>query len=159
MEDRRMSKFTMMVGTTTLAGALTFAGGCATAGNQHGTALAPILAPSPETAILKGIWRGTFAQVGVGDTGQVQGDIECTVDGNGTYTATWTTRLVAGSSRGSRMETAGTAVDTGSGVAFAESQGARFTLKHAGNTLYGIRRDPASGKTIAVQLERVSPGE
>ena len=151
-----MTHVKRIVGTTLAATTLMFAGGCGTSTDRPGAALAPTLAPSPETASLKGIWRGTFAQVAVGDTGQVQGDIECKVDGNGTYTATWTTWLVAGSSRGSRVETFGTAVDTGAGVAFVEQAGARFTLKHAGDTLYGIRRDPVSGRTIAVQLQRVS---
>jgi hypothetical protein len=140
----------------TLSASLILADGCATPADRPGAALAPSLAVTPETARLKGVWRGSFAQVGVGDTGQVQGDIDCKVAEDGTYTATWTTRVVAGSSRGSRMETSGTAVDTGGGVAFVEKAGGSFTLKHSGNTLYGIRRDPVSGRTIAVQLERVS---
>ena len=142
-----------------VAATMIFAGGCAMSADQPRAALAPSVAPTPETASLKGIWRGSFAQVGVGDTGQVQGDIDCKVGDDGTYTATWTTRVVAGSSRGSRVETSGAAVATDSGVAFAERGGSRFTLKHVGNTLYGIRRDPVSGRTIAVRLERISPVE
>ncbi len=152
-----MDQLKCIVGTS-LAATLILAGGCATSTDRPGAALAPSLVPSPETARLKGIWRGSFAQVGVGDTGQVQGSIDCTVAEDGTYTATWTTQVVAGSSRGARMETSGTAVDTGGGVAFVEKAGASFTLKHVGDTLYGVRRDPVSGRTIAVQLERVPPG-
>ncbi len=111
------------------------------------------------TMIFVGGCAGYFAQVGVGDTGQVQGDITCTVGEDGAYTATWTTRVVAGSSRDAWIDTSGTAVDTGDTVAFAEQAGSRFTLKRVGNTLDGIRKDPVSGRTIAVRLERVSPGE
>ena len=57
------------------------------------------------------------------------------------------------------METSGAAVAIDSGVAFAEQGGSRFTLKHVGDTLYGIRRDPVSGRTIAVRLEKISTVE
>ena len=81
-------------------------GGCGGMGD-HKAALAPTLAPIPETVALKGTWRGVFTQVGAGDTGQVQGNIVVSMGDDGTYSGTWTTQVVAGSSRGSRIETAG----------------------------------------------------
>jgi hypothetical protein len=53
------------------------------------------------------------------------------------------------------MDTTGRAAATGDAVAFSEASGSAFTLKHAGHKLYGMRKDPASGRTIAVQLEKV----
>jgi len=129
-------------------------GGCAGFGDHH-AALAPALPPAPETVALTGTWQGSFTQVGVGDTGQVQGDVVLQVKENGTYAGTWTTQLVSGSSRGSKMDTTGRAAATREAVAFSESSGAAFTLKHVGDKLYGMRKDPASGRTIAIQLERV----
>ena len=140
------------VRTVVLLGMLT--GGCAGFGDHH-AALAPTLPPAPETVALTGTWRGSFTQVGVGDTGQVQGNVVLDVKEDGTYSGTWTTQLVSGSSRGSRMETNGQAAATGEAVAFSEASGAAFTLKHVGDKLYGMRKDPASGRTIAVQLEKV----
>lgn len=43
----------------------------------------------------------------------------------------------------------------GAAVEVRESSGSGFTLKHVGDRLYGMRKDPASGRTIAVELERV----
>jgi hypothetical protein len=74
---------------------------------------------------------------------------------DGTYSGTWTTQVVAGSSRGSRIETSGRAAATGGAVAFTESSGYTFTLRHVGDELYGMRKDPVSGRTISVRLERV----
>ena len=128
-------------------------GGCATASHES-AALAPSELPRPETSALKGIWRGSFSQVGAGDTGQVQGQMVFQVGDDGKYSATWTTQVVAGSSRGSKLDTAGTVAANGAGVTFVETSGYTFTLKRSGDKLYGMRRDPANGRTIAVQLEK-----
>lgn len=140
------------VRTVIVLGMLT--GGCAGFGDHH-SALAPTLPPAPETVALTGTWRGSFTQVGAGDTGQIQGNVVLQVKDDGTYSGTWTTQLVSGSSRGSKMDTTGRAAATGNAVAFSEASGSAFTLKHVGHKLYGMRKDPASGRTIAVQLEKV----
>jgi len=107
-----------------------------------------------EAAAFRGTWHGVFEQVGVGDTGQVQGDIECEIREDGSYRATWTTERVAGSSRGTRAETSGRVIANSQGLTFSEAGGSSFTLKRRGGTLYGIRKDPVSGRTIAVELGR-----
>ena len=137
-------------------GILSF-GGCAGA-DHHSAALAPSGLPRPETVALKGTWRGSFTQVGAGDTGQIQGGIVAQVGEDGKYSATWTTQRIAGSSRGSSFDTSGTAAATSGAVAFSESSGSGFTLKRVGDRLDGMRRDPVNGRTIAVQLDRDPAG-
>ncbi len=137
-------------------GILSF-GGCAGA-DHHSAALAPSGLPRPETVALKGTWRGSFTQVGAGDTGQIQGGIVLQVGEDGKYSATWTTQRIAGSARGSSVDTSGTAAATSGAVEFTESSGSGFTLKRVGDRLYGMRRDPVNGRTIAVQLDRDPAG-
>ena len=74
--SQHVVRMAIAVGILTLAA-------CASAGHQS-AALAPSELARPETAALKGIWRGSFAQVGVGDTAQVQGQIELTFGADGT---------------------------------------------------------------------------
>jgi len=135
------------------AAGLVVTGGCAGVGGD-GAAPAASVAPASEAAAFRGTWHGVFEQVGVGDTGQVQGDIECEIREDGSYRATWTTERVAGSSRGTRAETSGRVIANGQGLTFSEAGGSSFTLKRRGGTLYGIRKDPVSGRTIAVELGR-----
>jgi len=77
---------------------------------------------------------------------------------DGKYSATWTTQRIAGSARGSSFDTSGTAAATSGAVEFTESSGSGFTLKRVGDRLYGMRRDPVNGRTIAVQLDRDPAG-
>jgi hypothetical protein len=108
---------------------------------------------------LKGTWRGSFGQVMTGDSGQVHGDIVTRINDDGTYKTTWTTKLVAGSSRGGRLEMAGTVVADGSYVKFTDARsGARITLRRDGDALYGVTIDPAGKRvTVAIDLHKVSP--
>jgi hypothetical protein len=122
---------------------------------DHNAALAPTFPIPAETAALKGTWRGSYGQVGVGNTGHVHGDVVFQVADDGTYSGTWTRHQVAGSSRSSKVNTSGRAAATREAVAFSETSGTAFTLKHSGDKLYGIRRDPMSGQTISIELERV----
>ena len=85
------------------------------------------------TPELAGTWLGTFWQVNAGDTGYIQGDLVFDFKEDGSYAGTWTTRVVAGSSRGGSL-----------------------TLRRAGDILYGITVDPGSGRTIQVRLERAA---
>jgi hypothetical protein len=69
----------------------------------------------PSSADLAGSWRGAFWHVNAGDTGYIHGDLALELKEDGSYTGTWTTRVVAGSSRGGSMpvERQGTRHDGG----------------------------------------------
>ena len=137
---------------------IVLATGCAGPGTEVGSALARPGGPaSANGADLKGTWRGSFGQVMTGDSGHIHGDIVCLINEDGTYKTTWTTRLVAGSARGGRLEMSGTVVANGSRVMFNESaSGSRMTLKRAGDTLYGVTIDPATKRvSVAVELHKV----
>ena len=131
--------------------------GCAGPGAQVGSALTqPEASASVRGAGLAGTWRGSFGQVMTGDSGHIYGDIVCQINGDGTYKTTWITRMVAGSARGGRLEMAGTVAANGSRVMLNSSSGSRMTLKHVGDTLYGIVVDPATKRvSVAVELHKV----
>ena len=134
--------------------------GCAGPSTHAGSALAPAgEAAAANGSDLTGTWRGSFYQVATGDSGLIHGDIVSRISGDGTYKTTWTTRLVAGSSRGGRLEMAGTVGAAGSNVMFNDSRsGARMTLKRDGDVLYGVTMDPATKRvTVAVELHKVAP--
>jgi hypothetical protein len=139
---------------------MVLATGCAGQGAEIGSALThPGSSASANGADLKGTWQGSFGQAGAGDGGHIHGDIVCQINDDGTYNTTWITRLVAGSARGGRLAMSGTVVANGSRVMFNDSSsGSRMTLKHAGDTLYGITIDPATKRvTVAVKLHKVQP--
>ena len=104
------------------------------------------------TAELAGTWLGTFWQVNAGDSGYIHGDLVFDFKEDGSYTGTWTTRVVAGSSRGGRLQLGGRFAVDGDCVVLTNER--RLTLQRAGDTLYGITVDPGSGRTIQVRLER-----
>jgi hypothetical protein len=108
---------------------------------------------------LTGTWRGTFGQVMTGDSGLIHGDIESQIKDDGTYATTWTTRLVAGSARGGKLEMSGNVVERGSRVMFNDARsGLRMTLTRDGDTLYGVTMDPATKRvTVSVELHKVIP--
>jgi len=136
------------------------AAGCATSSTQAGSAVAGTdPAASVKESDLTGTWRGSFGQVMTGDSGQVHGDIVTRIKEDGTYKTTWTTKLVAGSSRGGRLEMAGTVVADGSYVKFTDARsGARMTLRRDHDALYGVTTDPAGKRvTVALDLHKVSP--
>ena len=142
---------------------IVFVAGCA--GPGGGTKPASTALPqsdAPPAALaragLTGTWRGSFGQVMTGDSGLIHGEIVSRIKDDGTYTTTWTTRLVAGSSRGGRLEMSGNVVADGSRVMFNDARsGARMTLKRDGDTLYGVTIDPGTRRvTVAVELHKVS---
>jgi hypothetical protein len=106
------------------------------------------------TAELAGTWLGTFWQVNAGDTGYIHGDLMFDFKEDGSYTGTWTTRVVAGSSRGGSLQLGGRFAVDGDRVVLTDER--RLTLRRAGDTLYGITVDPGSGRTIQVRLERAA---
>ena len=80
----------------------------------------------------------------------------CQINDDGTYKTTWVTRLVAGSSRGGRLEMSGYVVERGKRVMFNNSSGSRITLRHVGDTLYGVAIDPAAKRvSVAIELRKV----
>jgi len=132
--------------------------GCAEQSSQAGSTPAQDGAvASANGSKLAGTWRGAFEQVQTGDSGRIHGDIECQVKDNGTYQMTWTTRLVAGSTRGGRVVMSGTVVEKAGLVEFNEGRsGTRTTLSRSGDTLYGVRIDPATKRvSVSVDLHRV----
>ena len=133
--------------------------GCAEQSSQVGSTPAQDGAvASANGSKLAGTWRGAFDQVQTGDSGRIHGDIECQIKDDGTYQMTWTTGLVAGSTRGGRVVMSGTVVEKAGLVEFNESEsGTRTTLSHRGNTLYGVRIDPGTKRvSVSVELQRVS---
>lgn len=137
---------------------IVLATGCARQGAEIGSALPrPGGSVSANGADLKGTWRGSFGQVMTGDSGHIHGDIVCQINDDGTYKGTWSTLLVAGSTRGGRLVMSGTVVANGSRVMFNDStSGSRMTLKRDGDTLYGVTIDPATRRvSVAVELHKV----
>ena len=106
---------------------------------------------------LAGTWRGDFHQTAAtGDSGAVNGDIECEIAPDGTYRLVWTTRQAAGSARAGRMEQRGTVVAKNGRVEFDDVGGATVSLTLSRGSMYGIWRDPAGRRaTVSVDLERV----
>lgn len=106
---------------------------------------------------LKGTWRGVFEQVQTGDSGRIHGDLECQIKEDGTYQMTWTTDLVAGSTRGGRVVMSGTVAADGNLVSFDEpTSGSRTTLRRVGDTLYGVRVDPGTKRvSVSVEMHRM----
>lgn len=134
------------------------AAGCAEQSSQAGSP------PGHDGAVasangskLTGAWRGVFEQVQTGDSGRIHGDIECQIKDDGTYQMTWTTGLVAGSTRGGRVVMSGMVVEKAGFVEFDEgASGTRTTLNRSGDTLYGIRIDPGTKRvSVSVELHRV----
>jgi hypothetical protein len=137
---------------------IVLATGCVGRGADGASALPRPEGPaSANGADLAGTWRGSFGQVMTGDSGWVRGDILTQIKSDGTYTTTWTTLLVAGSSRGGKLEMTGTVVANGSRVMFNDARsGARMTLTRDGDTLYGVTIDPGTRRVyVAVDLHKV----
>ncbi len=135
---------------------IVLASGCAAPTAEVGSVLTqPGGSGTANGADLKGTWRGSFEQVYTGDAGQIHGDIVCQINDDGTYKTTWVTRMVAGSSRGGRLEMSGYVVERGKRVMFNNSSGSRITLRHVGDTLYGVAIVPAGRVSVAVELHKV----
>jgi len=107
---------------------------------------------APSAPEITGAWVGTFWQANAGDGGHIHGDLVFDFKPDGNYTGTWTTRVVAGSSRGGSLQVGGRYAMEGGRVVLTDWR--RLTLRRAGDTLYGITVDPGSGRTIQVRLER-----
>jgi len=126
---------------------LVIALGCA--GSRDATA------PSSGSGEVTGTWRGTFWQVNAGDTGYIHGELSFDFKEDGTYTGTWTTYVVAGSSRGATSQVTGRFVVAGNRVTLTDWR--HLVLRRAGGTLYGLTVDHGSGRTIQVRLDRTAP--
>jgi hypothetical protein len=113
-----------------------------------------VTVPSAGSPEVQGTWRGTFWQVNAGDTGYIHGDLSVDFKEDGSYTGTWTTYVVAGSSRGATSQVAGRFVVAGDRVTLTDWRD--LVLRRAGDTLYGLTVDPGSGRTIQVRLGRTS---
>ena len=137
--------------------------GCATPGVEVGPAQKQSGgSPSANAVELQGMWRGSFGQIAsVGDSGRIHGDIVCQISGDGTYKTTWITGMVAGSTRGGRLEMSGTVAARGNLVLFTDSSsGSRMSLKRDGDTMYAVVIDPATKRVqVALDLHKVREGQ
>jgi hypothetical protein len=129
---------------------MVFVMGCA---SPSPSATRPSGSASTDVAGLAGKWRGYYRQISAGDTGYVHGDIDLQINDNGTYAGTWSNRQVAGSTRASRTDMAGTVVVNGNQVVLQDWR--RLILKRTGDMLYGLTIDPGTARTLSVYLERV----
>jgi len=94
------------------------------------------------TAELAGTWLGTFWQVNAGDTGYIHGDLVFDFKEDGSYTGTWTTRVVAARPGAAACNSGAAFAVDGDRVVLTDER--RLTLRRAGDTLYGITVDPGS---------------
>ena len=157
MNMKRVTRFMQAVSLALTA----LSAGCATPGAQVGpTPTQPGDDPSARMAELQGQWRGSFDQIAtMGDSRRIHGDIECKINGDGTYKTVWITGLVAGSSRGGRMEMTGTIIVRRNSVTFVNSDGWQTTMKRDGDTLYAVAMDPAGRRAnVALDLHKVREG-
>ena len=93
---------------------------------------------------LSGSWRGSFTHAGADYTSPSKTDLTLQVRGDSTYTLNW----------GTRTETTGTIVGQGSRVVLNDSSGSRIALTHSGDTLYGVTRDTATGRSTMLSLAK-----
>ena len=127
--------------------------GCAgpTASSTSRPAASALTPPSE----LAGTWAGTVGASGASSSDEGQCVVQIAEDD--TYTATCGPN--AGADNVANMSTSsGTVVTQGHRVTFRNSQGARVTLVRSGNTLYGMAKDPSSGRTVLIKLERAVGG-
>ena len=97
-----------------------------------------------ESDALAGTWHGAFVHAGADYTSPSRADLTLNVKEDSTYTFKW----------GSRAETTGTVAAQGSRVVLNDSSGTRITLMHAGDTLYGVMKDTATGRAASMSLAK-----
>jgi hypothetical protein len=96
------------------------------------------------SAALPGMWHGSFAHAGADYTSPSRADLTLQVRDDSTYTFKW----------GSRPESTGTIVDQGNRIVLNDSSGSQITLVHSGDTLYGVMRDTATGRSAMMNLAK-----
>lgn len=107
------------------------------------TACAGPMMPSG-SAGLSGSWHGSFNHPGADYTSPSKADLTLQVRDDSTYTLKW----------GTRTESTGTIVGQGSRVILNDSSGSQIALTHSGDTLYGVTRDTATGRSTMLSLAK-----
>ena len=93
---------------------------------------------------LSGTWSGYFAHPGADYTSPSSADLSLVVREDSTYTFKW----------GSRAERTGTVAVEGNRVVLDDSTGSRIALVHSGDSLYGVMKDTATGRSAMMSLEK-----
>ena len=114
---------------------------------------ASALAPPSELA---GTWTGTL---GASVTASSSDEGKCVVQIAEDDTFTATCEPNGGADNAAKVSTSsGHVVTRGRRVMFRTSEGRGATLVHSGNTLYGMGKDPTTGRTVLIKLERAVGG-
>ena len=102
------------------------------------------------SAVLPGMWHGSFTHPGADYTSPSGADLTLQVRDDSTYTLKW----------GARAESTGSIATRGNRIVLNDSSGSQITLMHAGDTLYGVMKDTATGRAATMNLakdESVAP--
>jgi hypothetical protein len=100
---------------------------------------------------LVGTWSGVFAPIGEGvfDSRKASGTMTLAINDNGTYTAT--------ERRGAATRNySGVVVANGRTIKLRSSSGRLVSLRHRGNTLYGVVSDPVGEYPLQISFEKDS---
>lgn len=113
-----------------------------------------VIATANQPGDLGGTWQGSFGWPG---GSYWPDDANCTVriNGDGTFTAT-VVPAPGANNLAKRSKWSGTVGRDGDLVEFRVAQGPTVTLRHLGERLYGVARDPAVGVPVVLELERAS---
>jgi hypothetical protein len=113
---------------------------------------ASALAPPSELA---GTWTGTLGASGASSSDEGKCVVQIAEDD--TFTATCEPN--GGADNAAKGSTSsGHVVTRGRRVTFRSSEGRGATLVRSGNTLYGMIKDPSTGRTVLIKLERAVGG-
>ncbi len=113
---------------------------------------ASALAPPSELA---GTWAGTLGASGASSSDERKCVVQIAEDD--TFTATCEPN--GGADNVAKVSTSsGTVVIRGHRVTFRTSQGQGVTLVRSDDTLYGMTKDPSTGRTVLIKLERAVGG-
>jgi len=102
--------------------------------------------PSALSTDLVGTWSGSFVTI-AGDGGGPSGKMTLAIKDDGTYTATEQRRA-------STWNSSGVVLANGDAITFQSSSGRSISLRHRGDTLYGIVPDRASGYTLQISIKK-----
>ena len=143
-----MSHHRILIGISTVL-LSTIVVGCAarTTTAPVGLADAGGTSSSPSSALC-GTWQGSFWHVtGAHASSPGTSDLTLQVSGDSTYTLTWA----------DRPPSTGTIAARGTRVILADESGARTTLVHSGDALYGVMQDSVNGSPTMLNLEKRAP--
>jgi hypothetical protein len=141
------------ISVPTAIAVVAFVAGCAgPTASPASRPAASALAPPSELA---GTWTGTLGASGASSSDEGKCVVQIAEDD--TFTATCEPN--GGADNAAKGSTSsGHVVTRGHRVTFQGSQGRGATLVRSGNTLYGMTKDPSTGRTVLIKLERAVGG-